>query len=70
MSKLPALKRNHRLTGSERERISSLLAREYAKGKSIRDLSTEAGYSIDRVRALLLEAGVEFRPRGGRKTSA
>lgn len=65
MAKIPELSRGQRLPDKERARIGALLLSEYQKGKSIRELCTETGYSIGRVRRMLEEAGVEFRSRGG-----
>lgn len=65
MSDLPALSRNQRLPDSERERVGTLLRKRYEAGRSVRELSAESGYSLGRVRRLLIEAGVTFRPRGG-----
>jgi hypothetical protein len=60
------VKRFRRLTGDERSAESKRLAKLYAQGKSIRELAGASEHSIGRVRSLLIEAGVTFRPRGGR----
>jgi hypothetical protein len=65
MIKWPQLERNHRLPDSERARVAGELLKSYEAGKSIRELCAESGYSIGRVRRLLIEAGVNFRARGG-----
>ena len=65
MAKTPDLARNQRVTGSEREKLSSELLKRYQRGQSIREICSETGYSIGRVRRLLVDAGVEFRGRGG-----
>ncbi|MDL5154818.1 helix-turn-helix domain-containing protein [Actinomycetospora termitidis] len=65
MTKTPDLARNQRVTGSEREKLSGELLKRYQKGASIREICAETGYSIGRVRRLLVDAGVEFRGRGG-----
>jgi hypothetical protein len=44
--------------------IGHEMRRRYENGASIRGLSEEAGYSIQRVRALLELAETQFRPRG------
>jgi hypothetical protein len=65
MVKWPEIERNHRLPDSERRRVGDELLKGYQAGKSIRQLCAESGYSIGRVRRLLVEAGVSFRMRGG-----
>ncbi len=65
MAKTPDLARNQRVTGPERSKLSSELLKRYERGQSIREICTETGYSIGRVRRLLVDAGVEFRGRGG-----
>lgn len=62
---LPTPGRNQRLTSAERERAATVLAVRYQQGNSIRQLSTDTGYSLGRVRGLLLAADVTFRGRGG-----
>lgn len=62
---LPLPGRNQRLSPAERERAAAILAGRYQQGHSIRRLSTDTGYSLGRVRGLLLAAGVTFRGRGG-----
>ena len=65
VKRYPRLARNHRLPDSERRRVADELLKGYTAGKSIRELCGDSGYSIGRVRRLLEDAGVEFRPRGG-----
>jgi hypothetical protein len=65
MAKTPDLTRNQRVTGAEREKLSGELLKRYQRGQSIREICSETGYSIGRVRRLLVDAGVEFRGRGG-----
>ena len=65
MAKTPDLTRNQRVTGPEREKLSNELLKRYQRGQSIREICSETGYSIGRVRRLLVDAGVEFRGRGG-----
>jgi hypothetical protein len=69
MVKWPEIKRNGRLPDRERLRVGRELLKEYQAGKSIRQLCMESGYSIGRVRRLLVEAGVSFRTRGGARAS-
>ncbi len=65
MAKTPELARNQRVTGPEREKLCNELLKRYQRGQSIREICAETGYSIGRVRRLLVDAGVEFRGRGG-----
>jgi hypothetical protein len=65
MAKVPALPRGKRLRDKERSDVAAELLRRYNGGKSIREICSETGYSIGRVRRLLEEAGVAFRRRGG-----
>jgi hypothetical protein len=65
MAKTPELARNQRVTGTERTKLGNELLKRYQKGASIREICAETGYSIGRVRRLLVDAGVEFRGRGG-----
>ena len=64
-AKLPQLQKNMRMPDAERKRVGEALLREYDKGRSIREICAETGYSIGRVRRLLIDAGVQFRGRGG-----
>ena len=60
---------SERLKGEERRRVAASLAGEYAAGASIRALAADADLSYGKTRALLLEAGMKLRARGGpRKT--
>jgi hypothetical protein len=65
--RVPALAKGHRISGTERDKLAKRLLTEYQAGKSIRQICAETGYSIGRVRRLLIDAGVEFRGRGGRR---
>jgi hypothetical protein len=69
-AKLPQLQKNTRMPDAERKRVGEVLLREYEKGRSIRQLCAETGYSIGRVRRLLIDAGVQFRGRGGATRSS
>ncbi len=69
---VPRLEPHRRLSDAERKRIGEVLRREYEAGRSVRELCADTGYSIGRVRRLLIDAGATFRPRGGarrRRTS-
>lgn len=61
----PPLARNARITGTARRELGEQLAARYQRGESIRQICAGTGYSIGRVRGLLLGAGVTFRGRGG-----
>ncbi|HZZ49060.1 MAG TPA: helix-turn-helix domain-containing protein [Pseudonocardia sp.] len=65
MAKTPSLRRGQRLAENQRNKIGAELLRRYEQGRSVREICTETGYSIGRVRRLLQDAGVTFRPRGG-----
>jgi hypothetical protein len=66
--RVPALAKGHRISGAERDKLGKRLLTEYQAGKSIRQICAETGYSIiGRVRRLLIDAGVEFHSRGGRR---
>lgn len=61
---VPQLSLFERLDGKEREQVAYTLRDQYATGRSIREISTETGYSIQRVRSLLQEAETPIRGRG------
>ncbi len=65
MAQAPQLRRGQRLSGPERAQLGAELLARYRGGESIREICASTGYSIGRVRRLLLHAGVEFRGRGG-----
>ena len=65
MATVPDLSRNQSLTGRHREEAARELLARYQAGRSLRGLRAETGYSLGRIRRLLIEAGVEFRRRGG-----
>ena len=65
MADTPALDRNERVTGPQRAALGAQLRARYEAGASIRTICDETGYSIGRVRRLLLDAGAELRGRGG-----
>ena len=58
-----------RVTGPVRAKMAKALARQYKAGTSIRALAEEHGRSYGFVHALLIEAGVSLRGRGGRAAS-
>lgn len=62
--------RQPRVVGDERQALARELADRYNDGAPIRSLSQEYGRSYGLVRRLLVEAGVEFRARGGLDPSA
>ncbi len=64
---VPQLSLFERLGDKEREQVAYTLRDQYATGRSIRELSTETGYSIQRVRSLLQEADTPIRGRGGQR---
>ena len=65
MTKPPKLQPGQRLSTAQRDDIGADLLQRYKAGSSIRQICGQTGYSIGRVRRLLVEAGVEFRGRGG-----
>jgi hypothetical protein len=66
---LPHKEHGRRLKKGERTQAAGILLERYNRGESIRQLAKASGYSIGLVRALLLEANVAFRPKGGRSRS-
>lgn len=61
---LPELLPNEQVTRDVAESLGGELSRRYAEGYSVRQLAEDTGYSIQRVRALLLQAETPMRPRG------
>lgn len=61
---LPDLLPNEQLTLDVAKELGKELSRRYADGQSVRQLSEDTGYSIQRVRALLIQADTQMRPRG------
>ena len=58
-----------RISGAERERLTSTLQKKYEKGASLRELAEQTGRSYGFVHRILTDAGVTLRGRGGaRKT--
>ncbi len=62
---LPPHKKGSRLRSEERELVQAAVGQMYGQGKSIRQIASETGLSIGLTRILLLQAGVQLRPRGG-----
>jgi len=63
---VPTLLPHQRIDSRTSKKIASILRAEYDDGASIRDLATETGFSIARVRSLLELSGANMRPRGQR----
>ncbi|MDQ1702414.1 MAG: hypothetical protein QOF57_1666 [Frankiaceae bacterium] len=59
------LKKGSRVTGSERDRLSTELRKKYEQGSSIRALAESTGRSYGFVHRMLSESGVDLRGRGG-----
>jgi len=59
------LKKGSRVTGVERDKLSTGLKRKYDNGASIRELAATTGRSYGFVHRVLSEAGVNLRGRGG-----
>ncbi|MDM7990711.1 MT-A70 family methyltransferase [Arthrobacter sp. zg-Y877] len=67
---VPRLEPHTRVKPTEGALIGQELRRRYEAGSSIRDLSSETGYSIQRIRAFLEKAGTRIRNRGGSSITA
>jgi N6-adenosine-specific RNA methylase IME4 len=65
---MPPLLPHEHVDPSRAEMLGAQLRSQYVAGQSVRQLSDETGYSIQRIRALLQAAGTNMRPRG--RTSA
>lgn len=61
---LPSLVPNEHVGKDRAEAIGANLRKLYEQGSSVRQLASDTGYSIQRVRSLLLAAKTELRPRG------
>ncbi|MGJ7442812.1 helix-turn-helix domain-containing protein [Aquipuribacter sp. MA13-6] len=59
------IKKGVRLTGTERDTLSSRLVAEYEQGASIRSLAESTGRSYGFVHRVLSESEVKLRSRGG-----
>lgn len=65
VSEFPKLEARRRMSPAERKKVGAALLRRYNAGESIRQLCAASGYSIGRVRGLLEDAGVVYRPTAG-----
>jgi Helix-turn-helix domain len=59
------LKKGSRVTGSDRDRLTSDLRKKYDGGESIRSLASSTGRSYGFVHRILSESGTTLRGRGG-----
>jgi hypothetical protein len=59
------LGKGRRVVGGERKKLRTDLKKEYAAGRSIRDLAADTGRSYGFVHGVLSESGVKLRGRGG-----
>jgi hypothetical protein len=59
------LRRGTRVTGADRTRLATDLARRYGAGESIRSLASSTGRSYGFIHRVLTEIGVTLRSRGG-----
>lgn len=60
------MRTSQRMTADQTDIAAAEAARLYNAGWSIRQIASDAGYSIGRVRRLLLARDdVKFRPKGG-----
>jgi hypothetical protein len=59
------IKKGARLTGPDRDKLASELAKKYESGTSIRSLAEETGRSYGFVHRILTEKEVRLRGRGG-----
>jgi hypothetical protein len=61
---LPPLLPNGHLEPKQADAVGKKLRQLYLNGDSVRELAENTGYSIQRVRSLLIAAGTPMRPRG------
>lgn len=54
-----------RISGGQRDKLTTELKKKYETGKSIRELAGETGRSYGFVHRLLSESGTTLRGRGG-----
>jgi hypothetical protein len=59
------LKKGSRVTGAERDKLSSGLRKKYDGGASIRELAASTGRSYGFIHRVLSESGAKLRGRGG-----
>ena len=62
----PVHQKGAHVKGAARAKLIKQLARQYLKGKTIRELAEHYGFSYGTLRRLLLEGNVPLRMRGGR----
>ena len=62
---MAVLKKGARITGAERTKLAADMNKQYAKGKTIRELAAIHGRSYGFVHRVLSESGVTLRGRGG-----
>jgi N6-adenosine-specific RNA methylase IME4 len=67
---LPPLRANEHLRPGIAAALGAELKARYQAGSSVREISGQTGYSIQRVRLLLAGAGTPMRPRGRRATES
>ncbi len=67
---VPQLQLHMRIDDELAEYLGEELRRRYESGHSIRDIATETGYSINRVRTLLERADTPIRSRGAPPASS
>lgn len=63
----PAIPPNKQLSPAAITELASKVVTLYEDNMSIRDIAAVTGYSIQRVRKLLVEGGAKIRPQGARK---
>jgi N6-adenosine-specific RNA methylase IME4 len=61
----PVLEPHERMSDDVADAVGETLRAFYESGQSLRDLVGVTGYSLQRVRSLLIRAGADLRPRGG-----
>lgn len=61
---LPEFRNHQHISREVSAALQTELKLRYDQGYSVREISDETGYSIQRVRTLLLAAGTKMRPRG------
>lgn len=61
----PMITKGRHVTGRERAELTALLIELYRDGASIRQLADQTGRSYQTIRAMLTDAGLTMRPRGG-----
>ena len=59
------LKKGVRVTGGDRDKLSTTLRKRYDGGASIRELAASTGRSYGFIHRILVESGGNLRGRGG-----